>query len=65
MLMSKGQRVVARKLHILRHSEESCHVPQTCRYFDVGRRIFYRCREAYHTHIDPPAIVLARAPGRQ
>lgn len=45
--MDRDKQVIARKLKILRHAEESGQVARTCRYFGIGRASFYRWQAAY------------------
>lgn len=45
--MNKAQRVISRKLRILKHAQETGNVSKTCRYFGISRTSFYDWKKVY------------------
>jgi transposase InsO family protein len=45
--MTDQERDVQRKLKVLRHAEQTGNIAKTCRYFGIGRAIFYRWKTEY------------------
>ena len=45
--MNSQERVIQRKLKVLRHAEQTENVAKTCRYFGIGRASLYRWKAAY------------------
>lgn len=45
--MTKEGRNMQHKLKVLRYGEKTGHLARTCRYFGLGRSIFYRWKAAY------------------
>lgn len=45
--MNKVQRVIQRKLRVLRYAKEIGRVAKSCWYFGIGRASFCRKRKAY------------------
>lgn len=57
--MTNQERVVQRKISVLRHSEKSRHVPRTCRHLGPGRLSFYPWKAACEEHGEAGMIGLA------
>ena len=48
--MTSDQRDIRHELDILKHAEKSGSVVKICRYFSIGRSIFYKWRELLAKH---------------